>query len=156
MEYFRRNIREKIQSLSEAAKPAELSGTTLNRQIADYLSSLTLPETIHLRYTVEPEGVQWIDEPSTPPLIFGILKEALNNSVKYAGATCITVSLMLDGDRLTLEIADNGRGMEQTKKQGGIDLRLFAKEVKKINGTLDIRTGSTGSTGTCITVTLPA
>jgi PAS domain S-box-containing protein len=45
-------------------------------------------------------------------VIFRILQEALNNSTKYSRATRVDISLTEKGDRLALDINDNGAGFD--------------------------------------------
>ncbi|MCB0814323.1 MAG: ATP-binding protein, partial [Flavobacteriales bacterium] len=44
--------------------------------------------------------------------LYLIFKEAVNNAIKYAECSRITVHLTGTGDRLTMTIADDGRGFD--------------------------------------------
>jgi signal transduction histidine kinase len=39
-----------------------------------------------------------------------VVAEALTNAVKHSGATSVTVSVCIDGDRLKIDVGDDGRG----------------------------------------------
>ncbi|MES2553477.1 MAG: CHASE3 domain-containing protein [Pseudomonadota bacterium] len=47
-------------------------------------------------------------------IAYRIVQESLNNASKYADATQVTVSFMVDETHLKLEISDNGKGMDST------------------------------------------
>jgi signal transduction histidine kinase len=79
-----------------------------------------------------------------------IAREALNNSVRHAQATHITISLRRIGSRVRLRIRDNGSGFDVTHEQArGIGFAHMKSRARKIGGRLDIQ--STRSRGTCIT-----
>ena len=44
--------------------------------------------------------------------IFMVVKEVLNNALKYSAATEISLAVRVDDDRLTIVIEDNGRGFD--------------------------------------------
>ena len=47
-------------------------------------------------------------------IAYRIVQESLNNASKYADATQVTVSFLVDETHLKLEISDNGKGMDST------------------------------------------
>ncbi|GIF10127.1 sensor histidine kinase [Actinoplanes teichomyceticus] len=60
-----------------------------------------------------------------------VVAEALTNAVKHSGATAVSVSVRLDGDRLRLSVADDGRGgADETAGSGlaGIRRRVEASD----------------------------
>jgi signal transduction histidine kinase/HAMP domain-containing protein len=73
--------------------------------------------------------------------LYGIAQEALNNALKHAAATSITVWLRADGGRLELEIVDDGRGFEPERvgDGGGIGLSTMRERSERLNGMLTIQ-----------------
>lgn len=68
-----------------------------------------------------------------------IFKEALNNSLKYAGATTVQLEAQLDKDNyLTLHLQDNGKGfsIDQVKRGHGID--NMNVRARRLGGTLKL------------------
>ena len=47
--------------------------------------------------------------------LFRIFQEALTNVVRHSGATAVRVRLRADADSSTLEVEDNGKGIEKEK-----------------------------------------
>lgn len=85
--------------------------------------------------------------------IFRIVQEALNNVVKYSGATEVVVNLRQEGAILSLSIEDNGKGFVVEKVLNGNGLQNITQRVRHSNGLLDI--DSQEGVGTRIRVKMP-
>jgi signal transduction histidine kinase len=88
--------------------------------------------------------------------LYKIAQEALNNSLKHAAATSITVRLGTDDQGLALEIADNGRGFDVSagpNHQGGLGFASMRERVERLGGVLEVH--STPGQGTTVRVRLP-
>ena len=68
------------------------------------------------------------------------VQEALNNIIKHAGATRVAVSLVVGADELSLEIADNGRGIRAADRQKATSfgLRGMAERAERLGGWLEV------------------
>ncbi|NJN94428.1 MAG: PAS domain S-box protein [Anaerolineales bacterium] len=88
--------------------------------------------------------------------LYRIAQEALNNALKHAAATAITVSLQLEGEQVVLEIADNGIGFDPDASGAheGVGLASMAERIAPLGGTLELR--STPEAGTRVIATVPA
>jgi len=77
---------------------------------------------------------------SVEEALYRIAQEALNNALKHAAATSITVRLRAKGDRIELEVIDNGRGfdLEAVSEQGGMGLVGMQERAEKVEGTLTV------------------
>ena len=87
--------------------------------------------------------------------LYGIAKEALNNVLKHAKASRVTVRLNELESVLTLEIADNGSGFEAatTDRRGGMGLRGMRERAASIGA--DFSISSELGAGTSILVQAP-
>ena len=81
-----------------------------------------------------------------------IAGEALNNAVRHAGATRITVSVAADAGDLVLEVGDDGSGVV-TARAGGVGLSSMRERAEAVGGTLHI--DATPGRGTVVRVVLP-
>jgi signal transduction histidine kinase len=72
--------------------------------------------------------------------LYRIVLEALNNALKHAAATSVTVWIRLDGERTELEVADNGRGFDPAavSDKGGLGLVTMRERAERLGGTLMI------------------
>lgn len=97
-------------------------------------------------------------EPATGLSIYRTLQEALTNAVKHSGASRIGVDLHADRQTLSLEIADDGRGIAQPdrRKPGSFGLKGMQERAERQGGWLEIsgRAGGAGG-GTVILLCLP-
>ncbi len=80
--------------------------------------------------------------PRVEESLYRIAQEALNNTLKHAEATSVTVHIYLEADQAIMEITDNGRGfdLELAGSQGGMGLLNMQKRADKLGGTLTILT----------------
>lgn len=89
--------------------------------------------------------------------LFRIASEAINNSLKHAGANSINLTLNYAEDRLRLVITDDGAGFEMEALQGqeshGWGLMIMEERCVGIKGLFDIQ--STPGQGTKISVEVP-
>lgn len=92
-------------------------------------------------------------ESNTELILFRITQEALNNIVKHANATRISIELHYEQEKLTLMISDNGKGflMEQNFKGNGIF--NMTKRASMLNGSCEIY--SQEFEGTKINIQIP-
>jgi signal transduction histidine kinase len=85
--------------------------------------------------------------------LFLIAKEAVNNTVKHAGASAFTLIVTVDGRSLTLELADDGVGGTSSKEHSGHGIRNMAKRASDLGATLEFQ--EVRPHGTRITLHLP-
>ena len=72
--------------------------------------------------------------------ILSIAREALSNCVRHARATHATISIRKRGDRIRVQISDDGRGFAMgDDRPRGYGLANMAARAKKIGGTLRIQ-----------------
>ncbi|SDM26295.1 ATP-binding protein [Siphonobacter aquaeclarae] len=81
--------------------------------------------------------------------VYLIVKEALNNAAKYSGATEVSVQFLRE-KRLTVMIADNGKGFDSAQVTSRNGLRNMRTRATEIGGNLDIDSAN----GTRITLTV--
>ncbi|MBC2712520.1 MAG: cache domain-containing protein [Desulfosarcina sp.] len=65
--------------------------------------------------------------------LFHIVQEAVHNAVRHAQATAITITQDVDGDRITLCIHDNGKGIPADLKTDGMGLRIMGFRANMIH-----------------------
>jgi signal transduction histidine kinase len=70
--------------------------------------------------------------------VYLVFKEALNNAVKYAGATQIEIAVRTVGKRLAISVNDNGRGFAVEQATGGNGLQNMHRRAADVGGTLSV------------------
>lgn len=100
-----------------------------------------------------------VDSVSLPGIVeeglYRIAQEALNNALKHATATTVTVRLDIVDHGIELEVADNGVGFEPDRTGGGgMGLANMRERAERLGGRLILT--STPERGTNVTVKIPS
>jgi PAS domain S-box-containing protein len=93
--------------------------------------------------------------PAVEEGLYRIAQEALNNSLKHARATAVTVTLQREASGVRLEIADNGQGLnpDHLADKGGMGLDNIHERARRLNGRVNIE--SEPGKGTVVGVLVP-
>ena len=81
--------------------------------------------------------------------LFRIVQEAVNNAIRHAKASSIEVVIERDGEDISLEIRDNGRGFDPAREAGkGVGLQSMNDRADAVGGelTIESRPGDTSVT----------
>ena len=84
--------------------------------------------------------------------LYRILQESINNAIKHADASKISVQLFKTDDTLIFEIEDNGKGFKTAENSPGNGLKSMGKRAEEIDAKFEIHTSETG---TKISLSLP-
>jgi two-component system, NarL family, sensor kinase len=89
-------------------------------------------------------------------ILFRIVQEAVNNAVKHANASQISIDLKYSASSFALLIADNGKGFEMNQLKSletGIGLKNMRNRTELVGGRFTIE--STSDRGTTVQVHIP-
>jgi signal transduction histidine kinase len=104
-----------------------------------------------IRATLEAAG-ELLLPAAVESALYRVAMEALNNSLKHAGASAVTVRIFPAQGGVVLEIEDNGRGVDQTKlNRGGIGMSSMAERMAQLGGSFALDSPPQG--GTIVRVT---
>jgi len=85
--------------------------------------------------------------------IYLIVKEAVNNAIKYCDCNKIEIMIQADVNNLIIEVADNGKGISDSEYEKGNGLYNMKKRAEHAKGVLEII--SENQKGTKIRVKIP-
>lgn len=87
--------------------------------------------------------------------LFRILQESLNNVIRHAQASSVSISLRITGEKLFMQIADNGIGIypDCRRKANSFGLIGIEERIIALGGELDIQSNT--DRGTTVTVSIP-
>jgi PAS domain S-box-containing protein len=87
--------------------------------------------------------------------LYRIAQEALNNALKHAAATCTTVRIRAEADRVELQVTDNGCGFDPAalNDKGGLGLNNLRERAANLKGVLSI--SSSPGQGTTVKAQIP-
>ncbi|WP_051830213.1 MULTISPECIES: sensor histidine kinase [Streptomyces] len=142
-----------LRRITDGLGPGPLDGKGLAdalRRLADTLAGRSLRVTLDLRpdpLPVLPAAVE--------TAVYRISGEALNNVVRHSGATVARLSLHAHHDRVTVEVADNGRGFPGRGCASGVGLRSMAERAEELGGTFTADNAPAGVVGAVVRAVLP-
>lgn len=107
-----------------------------------------------------PTEVRGQGERATPleveQALFRVAQEALANVARHSDATAVDVRMRWEGDEITLEIADNGRGFDVDERTGaGHGLRNMRERIEALGGTLTLTSNADTRGGTRLAAHAP-
>lgn len=103
--------RESVRRISHELMPPEFAYASLDEVVRYFVMKQAdaYAGKISISYFSSAEGRDWGDIPDSVSLeIYRIVQEAVGNAAKHSGCEKIDVSMILDGDVLTMKVADNG------------------------------------------------
>jgi signal transduction histidine kinase len=144
-----RGVVDSLRHVSTELRPAALDDLSLGLAVQGYLEearrryglkiALRLPAGSPDRLEALPETVR--------VSLFRVLQEAIQNVHRHARATRVDVDLALEGDAVTLEVRDDGRGFQCPPELGGLvrqrhfGLAGAQERMGLVGGTLELVTG---------------
>jgi signal transduction histidine kinase len=143
------SIRE-LRRVAHNMMPEMLVKFGLNEALKEYCSSLNATKLITIKY--QSFGMDTRLESSKEIIIYRIIQELLNNTLKHAAASEALVQLIKEGGRLSILVEDNGKGFETAalnthKGAGWANIR---SRVDYLQGHLDVN--SEPGKGTTVTI----
>jgi signal transduction histidine kinase len=143
---------DNVRGLSQTLHPSILEELGLESAIEWYLSTTEKQLGIHVSYLREGPAVP-VD--STVAIhVYRVLQEALNNAARHSGARSARVTLRFEPGSLTLEVADEGRGIEAGGRRG-LGLVAMRERAELLGGTIDFSEPAGGGTIVRLQIPLP-
>jgi signal transduction histidine kinase len=124
-------------------RPADLEREGLKRAIEMRLDAVE--RRANLQLDVRLDKLKGLS-PGQEVDLYHVVVEALNNVVKHAAATRVTLHLTQADGALHLRIADDGRGFDPTQTKGGMGLGNIQERVARLGGQLSISSAPGGGT----------
>jgi len=143
-----------VQRIATGLRPSLLDdlglAAAIEWQAKDFIKHTHIP----CRISIHPESIAV--DPELATALFRILQETLTNVARHAKAGNVWIELSQNVEGTTLEIRDNGRGIEPAELHSTRSLGLIGmrERLRPWDGTLDIR-GESGQ-GTAVRVFIPS
>ena len=133
-------IDEAIRSLREISNnlsPHVLNDFGLVRGIQNFIDKSVAIHDVKLRFKSNLGEARF--ENDVEVILYRVICELINNSLKHAACRTIRLSLVLEEDSLKLDYADDGRGFNPTPSmERGMGLSNIASRVNSLGGTFQI------------------
>lgn len=147
------SVKGLIRRISESSQKVQRSLSDIvwtTKQIEESLDSVIVKMKEFTAEILEPKNIEYTFNVSDlsainfSPLkqynIYLIFKEALNNSVKYAKATEVEITINTVNDVFNIIIRDNGIGFDEASVKQGNGLNNMTQRASAMNGSIKIFT----------------
>lgn len=128
-----------IRQLSRSLMDPSIGDLGLLDSINDLVENINITRKLHVSLCASPDLEKHLDE-SQKLMIFRVIQEAMNNTIKYAQATSVQLNLKTEGGNLALLIADDGKGFDITTVKKGAGLKNIQNRVYLTGGNLLLET----------------
>lgn len=126
-----------IRQLSRSLMDPSIGDLGLVDSINDLVEGINITRKINVSLSAASDLEQHLDE-SQKLMIFRVIQEAMNNTIKYAQATAVQLNIKTKNGNLELLIADDGQGFDLSSVKKGAGLKNIQNRVYLNGGSLVI------------------
>jgi signal transduction histidine kinase len=131
-------VQQEIRLLSATMKPPAFSLMTLEESLDRLISNINRIKKLSFRLTAARlDETRLNDEQKL--MIYRVVQEQLNNIIKYAEATCVTINLYSGDDVVHIELNDDGKGFDNSKVKTGLGFRNIQSRLLIYNGQMNLQ-----------------
>ncbi|MEP7279577.1 MAG: tetratricopeptide repeat protein [Bacteroidota bacterium] len=129
---------KELRRVAHNMMPEMLTKFGLDEALKEYCNSINTTKLLAVKY--QSLGIEARLENSVEIIIYRIVQELLNNTIKHAMATESFVQLIREGNRLNVVVEDNGKGFDKTavENHDGAGLANVRSRVDYLKGQLAI------------------
>lgn len=147
-------ITEELRNISYNLLPPSLEQFGLASAIAEEVNKLKSNPELFVHFDNSTTDLKF--DPKVEIVLFRVFQELLNNALKHAKASEITIQLIQHKAELVMMIEDNGRGFElrtSVEKKDSSGLKNLYSRIAFIDGKISV--DSTPRSGTSIIIEIP-
>lgn len=141
---------DELRTLSHQMMPMALMRRGFAAAISEMLARI---DETAIAVTLEISGVDAPLSEEIETILYRVIQECVNNVIKHAAATTLSVQIDKDDTGISVTIEDNGRGFNPTQSAAGLGLRNMQARLSLISATLDI--DSSPGRGTLVVIHVP-
>ncbi|MGN6401363.1 MAG: PAS domain-containing protein, partial [Flavisolibacter sp.] len=127
------NVINEIRQLSRSLMDPSIGDLGLTDSIHDLIENINLTRKLHVSLKSKP-GIEDLLDKNQKLTIFRIIQEALNNAIKHAKATGVTIQLLHEKAFAKVIIEDDGIGFDIQRVKKGAGLKNIQNRIYLING----------------------
>jgi signal transduction histidine kinase len=151
--HISRELVDNMGQLVWAANPKYDDLQSFAAYIREYAAQLLGPLGVKFQFELRPANPKMPLSAEVRRDLFLVIKEALNNSLKYACPRKIDLTLKADPGILEIIVSDDGCGFSIDRAQSGNGLTNMRQRIEKLGGGIEI--SSEPNSGTTIAIQLP-
>jgi signal transduction histidine kinase len=144
---------EEVRSIAHGLRPPHLDQLGLRTALVAMIEKVAASSAITFAHSLD--DMDNLFRPDDEILLYRIVQECLNNVLKHSGASAAEVNVIVDENRFTLTVGDNGRGFtpdDRSTGRPGLGLQGIAERVRILGGVHQVV--SSPGHGTTIVVTV--
>lgn len=147
-------VMENIGDIVWSMKSSKEETVNLSTKIKNFASDVLSAAEIDYEINVDESDDVIVKSITARRNILMIIKEAINNAVKYSGASNVIINIKKTDNTFIINIKDNGKGFDvEAKKETGNGLTNMQKRAAELNGSIAIL--SSQANGTTVTALFP-
>ncbi len=148
-----KTIEKEISALAYNLKNTQIANTNFNEHLKEYIENQCKLNKIQFQINYR-TNILWQDVNDIVRInLFRVLQESLQNVVKHAKASLVTFNFNIEGNKLHLNIIDNGIGFNPNAAYKGIGLKNIQSRISKLNGSVCFEPQN--GKGTTVAIQLP-
>lgn len=143
---------KEVRTVSHIMMPNALVKNNLGAAIREFVDKLNNKNlTVHV-YT---EGLEERLDANIETVLYRVIQECVNNTIKHAAASNLDITLIKDNEGISGTIEDNGKGFNSTDNDQfeGIGLKNIRTRLHYLKGTVDF--DSAPGRGTVVAIYVP-
>jgi signal transduction histidine kinase len=148
-----RELLERLSDIVWATNPKNDQFDQLVSRLQNYAVRMCAGKNIELQFSADTSLAEVLLALEVRSNLFLILKEAINNAVKYSCATLLIVSVQRNENSIMTRVDDNGHGFDVLAASEGNGLRNMKQRATLIRANFDLQ--STSELGTRIVLEIP-
>lgn len=150
-------IEEAIKSIREISNnlsPHILNNFGLNKAIRNFINKINYSDTIKIKFTSDFEDERF--DSNTEVVLYRVLCELINNTIKHAEATLISISLEKMPGKISCKYKDNGKGFDINRlsptQHSGMGYSNMLSRINSLNGSFNLTSEKEKGSKASITV----
>lgn len=140
-----------LRNISHNLMPGTLIKLGLVSALKEFIDRINRANEVEIHF--QTFGIEGRTDNNIEIALFRMAQELVNNALKYAAASSITMQLIADEGELALSVEDNGKGFDMQATRMGIGLSNVELRVRMLQGQVDI--DSREGHGTSVHIAIP-
>lgn len=143
---------KEVRNVSHNIMPNALLKSGLATAVRDFLNKI---DSKVLQVNLYTEGMQERLPKNIETVLYRVVQECVNNTIKHAAANILDMTIIKDEDGVSITIEDNGKGFDIVTAQAkeGIGLQNITTRIHYLKGTVEW--DSAPGKGTVVTIVVP-
>jgi|GEM_PF-1545808 len=149
LDYITTNSKEMVEKMSDIVwtiNPKNDSFEKIIAKLRTYSANLCAGKGIRMHVEMDESIQSYSPSMQDRKNMYMLIKEGVNNAVKYSGGKNVYLSLYRNDEELNIEIKDDGRGFDPASNYEGNGINNMQERARELRGDLKIESGANKGT----------